>query len=578
VRLDSWKDIAGYLKRDESTVQRWEKREDMPVHRHVHDKRGSVYAFTTELDAWWYSRLQQLEAKETGSTKSHADGASAVTRQRPDRLGRWVLVGGSLALTTAILAYTLSADRRTIRTIAVLPLQNLSGDPTQEYFADGMTDALIGRLAQVRALHVVSRTSVMRFKGSLEPLPKIAQELGVEAILEGSVQRAGGRVSIKVQLIHAPSDTSLWAAEYEREARDILMLQGEVARAVADEIRIQVTPQERARLASAAAVDPAAHQEYLIAHYHLWKYNEHDLAQAIVHLQRAIEIDPNYAAAYAGLSHAWWARGIFGARSFAEAQAASRAAAWKALELDDRRADAQVALGRVKYTYDWDWAGAEAHFDRALSIDPNNLDAHYFSAMLFMGLGRFEESIALMQRAEQLDPLSSTVQSGLGRIFYRARKFEEAVEPLKRAIALEPRNFAAYGRLADVYEAMGNYPEALASLDRAAALRPGRQLQARRARVYARMGRKAEAREMIRTLVAGSPALPLVAAAGVYAALGETNEAFNCLFRLVDQRQSREMAVFVDQDPPFDSLRSDPRWKTLASRLNFPRDAQRVGF
>ena len=333
-----------------------------------------------------------LEASETGP-ESNAGKVRALSSRR------WLVLGGIVALVVGIGVYLLMKRPGTayhdIKSIAVLPLQNLSGDPTQEYFADGMTEALISSLAQIRALRVISRTSVMGFKGTrkpLPPLPEIARELKVDGVIEGSVQRENGRLKIMIQLIHGPTDAHLWARDYERELTDVLKLQGEVARAIAQEIRIQVSPEERARLASATTVNPAAHQEYLIGRYHLWRYNEEDLKRAIDYFERAIQIDPKYAAAYAGLSHAWWARGVFGTIGFKEAESPSRAAARKALELDDRLAEAYVVQADVKRLYDWDWTGAEDSVKRALELDPNNLDAHDTYAFLLHGARTFPRS------------------------------------------------------------------------------------------------------------------------------------------------------------------------------------------
>src|SRR5262249_48880078 len=217
-----------------------------------------------------------------------------------------------------------------------------------DYFADGVTEALIDNLARIRALRVVSRTSVMRFKGTQRSLSEISGALNVDAVLEGSVQRTGDRVKISIQLIYAPTDTHLWAREYERELTDVLKLEGEVARAVAGEIQIQVTPEERVRLAAATSVDPAAHQEYLVGRYHLWRYNEDNLKEAIAHFERATQFDPKYAAAYAGLSHAWWARGVWGKVGTLVAESPSRIAARKALELDTNLAEAYVVQADLK--------------------------------------------------------------------------------------------------------------------------------------------------------------------------------------------------------------------------------------
>ena len=366
-------------------------------------------------------------------------------RAGDSRARRWLVLAGLAALAVGGSVYTIrpvaTTARPVITSLAVLPLSNLSGDPTQDYFADGMTEALIGNLAPISALRVVSRTSVMRFKGARTALSQIARELNVDAVIEGSVQRTDDRVRISVQLIHAPTDTHLWAREYERELTDVLKLQSEVARAVASEIRIQVTVEERARMASAGTVDPTAHQEYLLGQYYLWKLTEEDLAMAIEHFERATRLDAGYAAAYAGLSHAWWWRGVWGAKTFKETESPSRAAARQALALDPRLAEAHVSMGRLRFGHDWDWTGAENDFRHALDIDPNNLDAHFFSAMLFMALGRFAESIAHIERAEQLDPLSSTVQSAFGRVLYRARKFDQAIPHLNQAIALGAPEF-----------------------------------------------------------------------------------------------------------------------------------------
>jgi TolB-like protein/DNA-binding winged helix-turn-helix (wHTH) protein/cytochrome c-type biogenesis protein CcmH/NrfG len=489
----------------------------------------------------------------------------------------WVL-GGLAALTVltvAAIAYVLRPGavtdpvRPAITSLAVLPLDNLSGDPTQDYFADGVTEALIANLARIRALRVVSRTSVMRFKGARTSLSEIARALNVDAVIEGSVHRTSDRVRISVQLIHAPTDTHLWAREYERDLTDVLKLQGEVARAVADEIRIQVTAEERSRLASAGTVNPTAHEEYLLGQYYLWKLTEDDLTRAVDHFGRATRLDPGYAAAHAGLSHAWWWRGVWGGRTLEDVESPSRAAARKALELDPRLAEAHVSMGRIKFGHDWDWTGAERDFGRALEIDPNNLDAHFFHGMLSMALGRFPESIAHLERAEQLDPLSSTVQSGFGRVLYRARRFDEALFHLNRALELEPGNSGVHERLGDVYDQMGRYADALAAYQKGGSGSPLH--RARVARIYARMGRRGEAKQMLEDLKAETgDRVPGVAAAGAYAALGDKDEAFRLLFAMAEQ--GGDALNYVKVEPPLDALRSDSRWQALLRRMNLPID------
>src|SRR5262245_5798591 len=463
-----------------------------------------------------------------------------------------------------------------IKSLAVLPLENLSADPGQEYFADGMTEALISNLTQVRALRVISRTSVMRFKGSRTPLAEIARELNVDAVIEGSVQRDGGRVKITARLIQAVNETLLRSFDYERELADVLKLQSEVARAVTEEIRTQLTAEERARLASARRVNPEAHEAYLLGRYHLRRQNEADLKLAIGHFERAIQLDASYAAAWAGLSVAWLQRGLWGGTHFQDVEPPARQATVKALELDDGSVEAYTSLAMLKHRYEWDWAGAEHDFRRAIELDPGSVEAHRFFALLLTALGRHAEAISEIQIAEQLDPLSSLVQSDFGYDFYLARKYEQAERRLKRAIDLDPLNYGAYGRLGRVYDEMGRYADAIACLEKAVTRQDrgggNRIYPLTRARVYARMGKREEAlqvlKEMQRTTVPAG--FPVREAAAVWAALGNKDEAFRLLFNLVDKRAT--LLIFIKVYPYFDSLHSDPRWKELIRPMNFPEE------
>lgn len=453
-----------------------------------------------------------------------------------------------------------------IRSIAVLPLENLSGDPAQEYFADGMTEELISNLTQIRAFsRVISRTSMMRYRGSNKSLPEIARELNVDAVIEGSVQRSGGRVRVTAKLIPAATDSPVWTSNYERDVSDVLKLQSEIAWAVANEIRIQITAEERARLASARSVDPQAHEAYLLGRYHLRQDNEQGLRQAIEYFERAIKIAPDSAAAYAGLSDAWRFRGLTGIVDFKEAESPAREAALKALELDEQSAEGHISLAMIKQNYDWDWTGAERELRRALEIDPGSLDTHTNYGYFFMHVGRHDEAIREGEIAVQLDPLSSVTHSALGRFLYRAKRYEEALPHLLRAVELEPRSLHANYRLGELYAQMGRYDEAIAAYEGTTPTMPrDGNFQAAIARVYALMGRHREARQMLR----GAKANPFITAE-VYVALGDKNEAFRILEKAVTEHQ---LMTVLKVEPPLESLYSDPRMKALLRRMNLPTD------
>jgi TolB-like protein/Flp pilus assembly protein TadD len=587
-RLDSWKDVAAYLKRDVTTVQRWERREGLPIRRHVHDKQGSVYAFRSELDAWQRTRTRQVRAEETDRSTAivaeqlapdpETGSVSLPSVQRPAAtprraLGRFSAVAGLIGFVVAAIAFGVALGRVTpsappeITSLVVLPLENLSADPAQAYLAAGLTEELTARLAQLRALRVVSRTSAMAFEGRRVSLPAIGRELHVDAALEGSVRQQDGRVKVSIQLIHVPTDAHLWARDFERDAGDLLQLQSDIAGAVANEVRVQIRPDERARLSSVPTVDPRAHQEYLLGRYLLWKFIEEDRLRAIEHFHRAINIAPDYAAPYAGLAHAWWMRGLLGPLSFKEVASPARDAAREALARDDRLAEAYAAQAYVQGIFDWDWAGAEATIQRAVRLEPNSVDAHYVYALLLMAMGRLPEALAQIEHAAQVDPLSAQVHSTFGRILYRARQLEEAVKHLNRAIELEPRNGVSYGRLADVYALMGRYDEALRLYEQARVLGAGPKPDygVRIARTYARMGRAGDARRLLPSLqgVAGGTA-------AVHVALGEHDMAFTLLFRAVDGRE--DWFPFIKADPDFDALHADHRWNELLQRMRLGND------
>jgi TolB-like protein/DNA-binding winged helix-turn-helix (wHTH) protein/Flp pilus assembly protein TadD len=522
-----------------------------------------------------------IASSETINSPSPVEPAAAVLENESVGKGHmprwWLPVGGLAVLAIAAMAYVISQSGRMeatppeIRSIAVLPLRNLSGDPTQEYLADALTEALTHSLGQIQALSVVSTTSAVRFKGSDQPLPEIAKQLKVDAFIEGSIQRENNRLRIIVQLVHAMSDRQIWTQAFERELTDIFTLQKDVARAIAAEIRIRLTPEEQTRMASAASVNTEAYEAYLKGRYHLLKELVQDLEPARVHFERAIQMDPAYAPAYAGLSYTLRQLAGFGAQQLKEVEAPARAAAQKALDLDDRLAEAHVAQGHLKLVYDWDWKGGENSFIRAIELDQNSLDAHFLYARLLMASGRFPEAIAKVQRAERLAPVSSAVQVLFASILYRAAQPDEAIAHLNSAIELEPQKPMTYQILGEVYEQVGRYADAISTHEKARDLRtltfagkPG--FNSAIARVYARTGRKSDARRILKTLqdTASHPYEVGASVASAYAALDDKNEAFRLLFKLAE----RKADYTVKTDPRFASLHSDSRWRELLALMN----------
>ena len=459
---------------------------------------------------------------------------------------------------------SLGSYRPDIRSIAVLPLENLTGDSSQEYFADGMTESLITNLSQIRSLKVISRTSVMRFKGSHDSLPDIARSLGVDGIIEGSVQRAGGRVKITVQLIPGSTDSAVWSRDYEREMSDILRLQSNVAQEIAGEIKARLTASEQQRLTGAKAQDPQATEEFLLGNYHLQKLNETSLSQAIAHYTRATEIDPTYAQAWAGLSRAWFERGIWGKKTYVEVEEPARIAATKAIELNPDLSEAHLAIINMNVNYDWDWKSAEAHAKRAIEIDPNSSEAYLKYGWFLLTFGRFEEMKQAMTTAEQLDPVSTRLESDFGRMLYRARQFDEAERHLKLSIELDENNESAYVRVADIYMITGRYDDAFAALGKAKELSGGPRYDLRRAYIYARMGDRQKALEQWKN----APVKSSVGEASLYTELGDLDEAFKALNRGLDQREF--VLPHIRVDPDFDKLHGDPRWAQFLARMNLP--------
>jgi TolB-like protein/DNA-binding winged helix-turn-helix (wHTH) protein/Tfp pilus assembly protein PilF len=517
-------------------------------------------------------------AHATGSELSVASPApEAAVERRRIRRAAFVVVG-TLALIVVLVSAGVGGLRARlfapvapprIESLAVLPLANLSHDPEQDYFADGMTEALIADLAQVSALRVISRTSAMHYKGSDRTLPQIARDLNVDAVIEGSVQRSGNRVRVTAKLIPAQTDTPVWVKIYERDSRDVLLMQSELAQAIVSEIRIRLTPQERQHLAGAHPINPDAHDAYLLGNYHSGKRNVVELAKGIEYFRQAIRIDPTYAEAYAGLANADFEREIWGGLGINKLSDEIRANTLKALELDPDLAEAHVLLGRIHFQSDWDWPGTEAEYKRAIELNPNLASAYVDYAYFLQAMGRNPEALAAVHRAVELDPLSAPNVCDEGRILYRARQFENAVERYQRALELDPSYIPAVWRMADAYEQLGKYDEGLSYArkaqeitgDRMAGLRP-------QARIYGSMGKRREAMEAAKEIEKnGTLGGEEYALTVVYSALGDRDRAFKELEKGV---QMRTVPPFIFVEPQLDGLRSDLRFEELRRRAGLP--------
>ena len=482
------------------------------------------------------------------------------------------------ALAQPVAALPASARRKPrgkpgrIRALAVLPLENLSRDPEQEYFADGMTEALITSLAQIGALRVISRTSAMQYKGAHKPLPEIGRELNVDAVVEGSVMRSGERVRITVQLIHAATDQHLWAKSYDRDLQDVLTLQSEVAWAVAQEIKVKLTPQEKARFGCACVVNPEVYELYLKGRHHWGKLTEEGLREGIAHFNQAIEKDPACGICYAGLADCYSSIGLFGYWKPKEAFPRAKAAAARALELDETQAPAHAALGLAHFLYDWDWAGAEREFRRALELNPGDAMAHHVYGLYFWGMGPMEQALREMKRARELDPLSPVVNIGMGWTLFFAKRFDEAVRQFRETLAISPDFWMAHWGLGATYLQLGLQEDALAELHKAVSLSgDNTKAIAELGHAYAIAGNALEAAKTLERLkeLSGQIYVPPYDFAMVYAGLGDRDRTFEWLERAYQERAG--WLVWLRAVPwcstPFGS---DPRFQDLLRRIGLP--------
>jgi len=459
-----------------------------------------------------------------------------------------------------------------LRSLAVLPFESLSSDASQDYFADGMTDELISDLGQISALRVISRTSVMAYKHARKPLPQIAGELNVDAVVEGTVLRSGDQVRITAQLIEASTDKHLWSRSYEGELRDTLALQSEVARAIADQIRINVNPQEQAALKNVKAVNPAAYESYLKGRYFWNKRTADGLKVALAYFNQAIEEDPKYAQAYSGLADTYALLGDwqYAGMTAKEALPKAKAAASKALELDSALGEAHNSLAFCLDGFDWDFDSAGKEFQRAIELNPSYATAHHWYAWHLSLFSRYDEAIAEMRKAENLDPLSLIINADMAELLVLAHSYDESIRQSRKTIEIDPNFALAHNQLGQAYLQKHLYDEAIAELHSAVQLSGNSpNCMANLARAYAASGKRSEAVNLLDEIKKlSSPSYSHASEiAAIYAALGDRDQAMKWLEKGYEERFNPGVLL----RPGFDLLRSDPRFEDLVRRIGLPR-------
>lgn len=522
--------------------------------------------------------IQAPPSPTTATTTTSKDALldrNPVSKERGVRRYSWIAILALLSLPGigGWLTWRHFAEQRhAIRSIAVIPLQNLSGDPSQDYFADGMTEELITELARIESLRVRSHTSVMDYKGTKKHLPEIARELGVDAILEGSVIRENNNVRVTVQLLDGPADRHLWGEEYERPLNGVLNLQRDVSQAIAQEVRAKLTATQQARLHVAHVVNPAAYDDYLKGRFYFDNgFTKPDsLRKAQQFFEQSIQADPDFAQAYAGLANTYIYSAFAGVLQRDQAYRLAKQALGKAMELDDSVGEAHYALAALKQTFEWDWEAAGREYDRSIALAPSYSCGHEGRAGLLAYLGRRDEALAEIANIDQLDFGISSAGTEAW-VYYLLRDYPNLVDASKRALLLSPNDSGFHAFLAVGYEGTGRLQEAMSEYQRAIELSGDPKAALGLARVYAALGKKTESQKILYDLerkLKGSAGETPYTMAVLYAGLGAKDKAFDFLNQALRQR-SFEMSD-LNAYPGFDSLHSDPRFATLLGQMGLP--------
>jgi TolB-like protein/Tfp pilus assembly protein PilF len=540
-RLDSWKEIATFLKRGVRTVQRWEKEEGFPVHRHQHAKLGSIYALRSEVRAWQAGRDQNAGKQENQQRVLADEGAPSPIK------------------------------------LLVLPFENLSRDPEQDYFSDGLTEEMITQLGRFRSagLGVIARTTAMHYKLRPKPIDQIGRELKVGYVLEGSVRRDSGRVRITTSLVRTADQTPVWSGSYDRDLRDVLSLQGEVATQIASEVHLVFPSATKERRPKAQPLDPAAYEDYLKGRSLLNAMTADSVERSIKFFRDAIRRQPKYALAFAGMADAYGLLSIvpFDALPPRKSMPKAEAAAKKALLLDGSLAEAHSAIGLVRHHYHWDWRGAEVAYRKALELNPHYSPARLRYAWLLLALGRIEEAMAELKKAQavalEFDPhFLVVVQATLAAAFYFSRKYDQAIGEAMKAVAMDPASPLPKYVLVRAFARKGEFPKIAEAFARARQTENSSLLSTiALAHVDAVQGRKAEARKTLQQLklMAKRRYVPATYFGILYAALGDSAQSFRYLDKAYQERA--DGLTFLNVEPLVDELREDPRFQKLVKKI-----------
>jgi serine/threonine protein kinase len=515
---------------------------------------------------------QTTTVKQTAAPTPSAEYVVSGIKRHKFKVG--VLLVALLLAGTAIayFGYFGRADKDAITSIAVLPFVNASADPNMEYLSDGLAESLINSLSQLPKLRVVPRSTVFRYKGREVDPQTVGRELGVRAVLTGKLVQRGDTLSIQTELVDVAEESQLWGEQYNRKLADLLAVQEEISREISEKLRIRLSGEERKQLAKRYTENTEAYQLYLKGRYYWNKRTPEDLKKGIGYFQQAIDIDPNYALAFAGLADSYIIFGNFGLLPPKEVYPKARGAAQKALEIDGNLAEAQVSMAFVKALFEWDWQGADAGFKRAIELNPNYGPAHQWYGVYLAGAGRLTEAVAQAQRAQEVDPLSLTINSVVGWMLYFDRQYDRAIEQEKKTLEMDPNFVLSYRYRGMAYEQKGMYPEAIADLQNAVTLSGSRTtVLGPLGHAYAIAGRRSEARKVLDEVMQlrARAYFPSYEIALIYTGMGEKDQAFEWLDKAYEERSP--WLIHLRVDPRFETLYSDPRYADMLRRIGLPQ-------